>query len=115
MEHLALRQHEDRWARRAGAPQPEPERAREALLRGAGHRRERDGLDPDLQHEGDRGCARDGEGLHRASRRVLPAAGEGLAGSLTFALRRLLLAVPVLLGVVFVVMLTLELIPGDAV
>jgi peptide/nickel transport system permease protein/oligopeptide transport system permease protein len=38
-----------------------------------------------------------------------------VAGSLTFALRRLLLAVPVLLGVVFAVMLTLELIPGDAV
>ena len=34
---------------------------------------------------------------------------------LTFVLRRLLLAVPVLLGVIFVVMLTLELIPGDAV
>ena len=34
---------------------------------------------------------------------------------LTFIARRLLLAVPVLLGVVFVVMLTVELIPGDAV
>jgi len=34
---------------------------------------------------------------------------------LAFLLRRLLLAVPVLLGVVFVVMLTVELIPGDAV
>jgi peptide/nickel transport system permease protein len=34
---------------------------------------------------------------------------------LTFLIRRLLLAVPVLLGVVFVVMLTVELIPGDAV
>ncbi len=34
---------------------------------------------------------------------------------LTFVARRLLLAVPVLLGVVFVVMLTIELIPGDAV
>ena len=34
---------------------------------------------------------------------------------LTFALRRLVLAVPVLLGVLFVVMLTIELIPGDAV
>jgi ABC-type dipeptide/oligopeptide/nickel transport system permease component len=34
---------------------------------------------------------------------------------LTFALRRLFLAVPVLLGVIFVVMLTIELIPGDAV
>jgi len=34
---------------------------------------------------------------------------------LTFVLRRLLLAVPVLLGVIFVVMLTIELIPGDAV
>ena len=34
---------------------------------------------------------------------------------LTFAVRRLLLAVPVLLGVLFVVMLTIELIPGDAV
>jgi ABC-type dipeptide/oligopeptide/nickel transport system permease component len=34
---------------------------------------------------------------------------------LTFALRRLLLAVPVLLGVVFVVMLTIDLLPGDAV
>jgi ABC-type dipeptide/oligopeptide/nickel transport system permease component len=33
----------------------------------------------------------------------------------TFVLRRLLLAVPVLLGVIFAVMLTLELIPGDAV
>ena len=33
----------------------------------------------------------------------------------TFLIRRLLLAVPVLLGVVFVVMLTVELIPGDAV
>src|SRR6516162_9985549 len=32
-----------------------------------------------------------------------------------FILRRLLLAVPVLLGVLFVVMLTIELIPGDAV
>ena len=34
---------------------------------------------------------------------------------LTFVVRRLLLAVPVLLGVVFVVMLTVELMPGDAV
>jgi ABC-type dipeptide/oligopeptide/nickel transport system permease component len=34
---------------------------------------------------------------------------------LTFVVRRLLLAVPVLLGVVLVVMLTIELIPGDAV
>ena len=34
---------------------------------------------------------------------------------LTFLIRRLLLAIPVLLGVVFVVMLTVELIPGDAV
>jgi ABC-type dipeptide/oligopeptide/nickel transport system permease component len=34
---------------------------------------------------------------------------------LTFILRRLLLAVPVLLGVIFAVMLTIELIPGDAV
>jgi ABC-type dipeptide/oligopeptide/nickel transport system permease component len=34
---------------------------------------------------------------------------------LSFALRRLLLAIPVLLGVLFVVMLTIELIPGDAV
>src|SRR5258705_10543999 len=34
---------------------------------------------------------------------------------LTFLLRRLMLAVPVLLGVVFVVMLTVELIPGDPV
>ena len=34
---------------------------------------------------------------------------------LTFILRRLLLAVPVLLGVVFVVMLTIVLLPGDAV
>jgi peptide/nickel transport system permease protein len=34
---------------------------------------------------------------------------------LTFILRRLLLAVPVLLGVVFVVMLTIDLLPGDAV
>src|SRR5262249_16459087 len=34
---------------------------------------------------------------------------------LTFAARRLVLAVPVLLGVVFVVMLTIDLLPGDAV
>jgi peptide/nickel transport system permease protein len=34
---------------------------------------------------------------------------------LTFVLRRLLLALPVLLGVVFVVMLTIDLLPGDAV
>jgi ABC-type dipeptide/oligopeptide/nickel transport system permease component len=34
---------------------------------------------------------------------------------LTFVVRRLLLAIPVLLGVIFVVMLTIELIPGDAV
>src|SRR5437879_8864476 len=34
---------------------------------------------------------------------------------LTFVIRRLLLAVPVLLGVVFVVMLTVDLLPGDAV
>src|ERR1700757_3756600 len=34
---------------------------------------------------------------------------------LTFVARRLLLAVPVLLGVIFAVMLTVELIPGDAV
>src|SRR5215472_16742063 len=34
---------------------------------------------------------------------------------LTFVVRRLLLAVPVLLGVVFVVMLTVDLLPGDAV
>ena len=35
--------------------------------------------------------------------------------TLTFVVRRLLLAVPVLLGVVFVVMLTIDLLPGDAV
>src|SRR5947209_11671675 len=34
---------------------------------------------------------------------------------LTFVPRRLLLAVPVLLGVIFVVMLTIDLLPGDAV
>jgi peptide/nickel transport system permease protein len=34
---------------------------------------------------------------------------------LTFVVRRLLLAVPVLLGVVFVVMLTIDLLPGDVV
>jgi peptide/nickel transport system permease protein/oligopeptide transport system permease protein len=34
---------------------------------------------------------------------------------LTFVLRRLVLAVPVLLGVIFAVMLTLDLVPGDAV
>jgi ABC-type dipeptide/oligopeptide/nickel transport system permease component len=34
---------------------------------------------------------------------------------LTFVLRRLLLAIPVLLGVIFAVMLTIELIPGDPV
>jgi ABC-type dipeptide/oligopeptide/nickel transport system permease component len=34
---------------------------------------------------------------------------------LTFIVRRLLLAVPVLLGVMFVVMLTVDLLPGDAV
>src|SRR5687767_2248613 len=34
---------------------------------------------------------------------------------LTFVVRRLLLAIPVLLGVVFVVMLTVDLLPGDAV
>jgi len=34
---------------------------------------------------------------------------------LTFIARRLLLALPVLLGVVFVVMLTIDLLPGDAV
>jgi len=34
---------------------------------------------------------------------------------LTFVLRRLLLAIPVLLGVIFVVMLTLDVIPGDPV
>src|SRR2546422_90636 len=34
---------------------------------------------------------------------------------LTFVVRRLLLALPVLLGVVFVVMLTIDLLPGDAV
>src|SRR4029453_5454116 len=34
---------------------------------------------------------------------------------LTLVVRRLLLAVPVLLGVVFVVMLTVDLLPGDAV
>jgi ABC-type dipeptide/oligopeptide/nickel transport system permease component len=34
---------------------------------------------------------------------------------LTFVVRRLLLALPVLLGVVFVVMLTVDLLPGDAV
>ena len=33
---------------------------------------------------------------------------------LTFVVRRLLLAVPVLLGVVFIVMLTIDLLPGDA-
>jgi peptide/nickel transport system permease protein len=34
---------------------------------------------------------------------------------LTFVVRRLVLAIPVLLGVVFVVMLTIDLLPGDAV
>src|SRR5690349_13972499 len=34
---------------------------------------------------------------------------------LTFVIRRLLFAIPVLLGVVFVVMLTIDLLPGDAV
>ena len=43
------------------------------------------------------------------------AARVGRRRMLTFVVRRLLLAVPVLLGVVFVVMLTVELMPGDAV
>src|ERR687892_40695 len=34
---------------------------------------------------------------------------------LTFIVRRLVLALPVLLGVIFVVMLTIDLLPGDAV
>src|SRR5206468_618549 len=161
LEHLALRQRAGRRARRAGAPQPEPDRAREALRRGAGHHRERDGVDPDLHDEGDHRHARDREGLPDPPRRVQPGALEDLARPLrwgaptwppippsvrsapgnpwrsslppafgapratrgaplfrrmlTFVVRRLLLAVPVLLGVVFVVMLTIDLLPGDAV
>jgi peptide/nickel transport system permease protein len=42
-------------------------------------------------------------------------AGRGRTAVLTYVVRRLVLAVPVLLGVVFAVMLTIELIPGDAV
>src|SRR5215470_16662795 len=34
---------------------------------------------------------------------------------LTFVVRRLIFAIPVLLGVVFIVMLTIDLLPGDAV
>src|SRR5439155_10634932 len=93
----------------------EPRRARASLRRGSGPPGEGHGLDPDLQHQGDRRHARLRQGLRRPPGGVLPSPREGVAGSLTFALRRLLLAVPVLLGVVFVVMLTLELIPGDAV
>ena len=78
---------------------------------------------PVYNDQGDRGHPGQREGLHRAPGRVQPLAGEGLArqvapglaAMLTFLVRRLLLAVPVLLGVVFVVMLTVELIPGDAV
>ena len=113
-------------ARRAGAPEPQPDRAREALWRGAGHPGQGDGVDSRLHDEGDRRHARLGEGLQRASGRVQPLAREDLARQvappptpdavvLTFVTRRLLLAVPVLLGVVFVVMLTVQLIPGDAV
>src|SRR5262245_18735248 len=51
--------------------------------------------------------------LDKYSRR--PRDGLRAPAVLTFIARRLLLAVPVLLGVVFVVMLTVELIPGDAV
>src|SRR5207249_8755225 len=79
LEHLALRQRAGRRARRAGAPQPEPDRAREALRRGAGHHRERDGVDPDLHDEGDHRHARDREGLPDPPRRVQPGALEDLA------------------------------------
>src|SRR5437870_5563103 len=115
LEHLALRERARRHARRAGAAQPEPGRARASLRRGSGPPGEGHGLDPDLQHQGDRRHARLRQGLRRPPGGVLPSPREGVAGSLTFALRRLLLAVPVLLGVVFIVMLTLELVPGDAV
>src|SRR5438128_3444663 len=102
LEHLALRERARRHARRAGAAQPEPGRARASLRRGSGPPGEGDGLDPDLQHHGDRRHARLRQGLRRPPGGVLPSPREGVAGSLTFALRRLLLAVPVLLGVVFI-------------
>src|SRR5439155_594909 len=103
LEHLALRERARRHARRAGAAQPEPRRARASLRRGSGPPGEGHGLDPDLQHQGDRRHARLRQGLRRPPGGVLPSPREGVAGSLTFALRRLLLAVPVLLGVVFIV------------
>ena len=58
MEHVALREPEGRHARRAGAPEPQPDGAREALRRGAGHPRQGDGVDPRLHHEGDHRDAR---------------------------------------------------------
>ena len=57
-----------RHAGRAGAAQPEPDRAREALRRGAGHPRQGDGVDPGLQHQGDRRHPRRREGLPRSTR-----------------------------------------------
>ena len=68
LEHLALRQPAGGHARGAGAPQPEPDRAREALRRGAGHPRQGDGVDPGLHDQGDHRLARRREGLSRSIR-----------------------------------------------
>src|SRR5204863_7752978 len=82
LEYVALRQRAGRYARRAGAPQPEPDRARKALRRGAGHRRQGDGVDPGLHDEGDRRHAGRREGLPGPPRRVQPGALEDLGRSL---------------------------------
>ena len=79
LEHVALRQRARGRARRAGAPEHEPDGAREALRRGAGHPRQGDGVDSRLQHQGDRRHPRRGQGLHGAPGRVQPLAREGVA------------------------------------
>ena len=79
LEHLALREPAGRHAGRAGAPQPEPDGAREALRRGAGHPRQGDGVDPGLHDQGDHRDPRQREGLHHPPGRVQPGALEDLA------------------------------------
>ncbi len=72
LEHLALREPAGRYARGAGAPKPESDRAREALRRGAGHSRQGDGVDPGLHDQGDHRLARRREGLPDPPGRVQP-------------------------------------------
>ena len=79
LEYIPLLERASRYARGAGAAQPEPVGAREALLRGAGHPGQGDGVDPGVHDQGDHRRPGQREGLHHPSGGIQPLAGEGLA------------------------------------